>query len=161
MTYSNYKIQTYLAFKVGREHFAISIKNVLVVLRQHGITPIPKTADYIVGILQFRGDIISVVSTKIKLNVPEGDKSTKPVVIVIEFEGVEKLSKLGILADNVIGVINIPVDEIKPVMEFGNYYNPEYLKGAFKYKEKIVTILDVEKIFSEEEINIISETKSE
>ena len=157
MTYINNKIQTYLAFKVGNEFFAIYIKNVIVVLRKNGVTSVPKTADYIVGILQFRGEIISVVSAKKKLNIPEGEEFKRQVVIVVEFEKNNTVSKLGILADKVLGVMNISESEIKPVLEFGNYYNPEFLKGAFKHKENIITILDVEKIFSEEEIIIINE----
>ena len=157
MTYINNKIQTYLAFKVGNEFFAMHIRNVIVVLRKHGLTSVPKTADYIVGILQFRGEIISVVSAKKKLNVPTGEEFKQQVVIVVEFEKNNTVSRLGIMADKVLGVINIPESEIKPVMEFGNYYNPEFLKGAFKNKENIITILDVEKIFSEEEIIIINE----
>ena len=159
MTYINNKIQTYLAFKVGNEFFAMYIKNVIVVLRKNGLTSVPKTADYIVGILQFRGEIISVVSAKKKLNVPTGEEFKQQVVIVVEFEKNNTVSKLGIMADKVLGVMNIPESEIKPVMEFGNYYNPEFLKGAFKHKENIITILDVEKIFSEEEIMIINEEK--
>ena len=157
MTYINNKIQTYLAFKVGNEFFAMHIRNVIVVLRKHGLTSVPKTADYIVGILQFRGEIISVVSAKKKLNVPTGEEFKQQVVIVVEFEKNNTLSKLGILSDKVLGVMNIPESDIKPVLEFGNYYNPEFLKGAFKHKENIITILDVEKIFSEEEIMIINE----
>lgn len=157
MTYINNKIQTYLAFKVGNEFFAIYIKNVIVVLRKNGLTSVPKTADYIVGILQFRGEIISVVSAKKKLNIPEGEEFKRQVVIVVEFEKNNTVSKLGILADKVLGVMNISESEIKPVLEFGNYYNPEFLKGAFKHKENIITILNVEKIFSEEEIMIINE----
>ena len=157
MTYINNKIQSYLAFKVGNEFFAIYIKNVIVVLRKNGVTSVPKTADYIVGILQFRGEIISVVSAKKKLNIPEGEEFKRQVVIVVEFEKNNTVSKLGILADKVLGVMNISESEIKPVLEFGNYYNPEFLKGAFKHKENIITILNVEKIFSEEEIMIINE----
>ena len=157
MTYINNKIQTYLAFKVGNEFFAMHIRNVIVVLRKNGVTSVPKTADYIVGILQFRGEIISVVSAKKKLNIPEGEEFKRQVVIVVEFEKNNTVSKLGILADKVLGVMNISESEIKPVLEFGNYYNPEFLKGAFKHKENIITILNVEKIFSEEEIMIINE----
>lgn len=161
MAYTKNEIQTYLAFKIGAELFAMQVEYVIVVLKSHGITSVPKTADYISGILQFRGEIISVVSAKKKLNIPVGEEPKKQVVIVVEFEKNNAVSKLGILADKVLGVVNIPVSEIKPVMEFGNYYNPEFLKGAFKHKENIITILDVEKIFSADEIMIINEEKKD
>lgn len=160
MEYLSNKINTFLGFNIGKEFFAIRAENVIEVLRKQGITSVPKTAEYIEGILHFRGDIISVVSAKKKLNVPNGEKYEKPVVIVIEFENAEKISKMGLSADKVIGVLNISENEIKPVMEFGNYYNPEFLKGAFNYKEKIVTILDLEKIFTQEEIEVIKDNET-
>jgi purine-binding chemotaxis protein CheW len=155
----NNKIHTYLGFRIGIEFFAIDAKNVIEVLRKQEVASIPKTADYINGIIHFRGDILTVVSASKKLNVPVGENSQKQVIIVLEFESGTRMSKLGIIADKVIGVININENEIKPVMEFGNYYNPEFLKGAFKYKNNIITILHVDKIFTENEVEIIIASK--
>lgn len=148
---------TYLGFKLGKEVFAISVDNVIEVILNQEVTSVPKTSEYIVGITNFRGDILSVVSARKKLNVKSGDEALEKVIIIVEFKSKNSHSKLGIIADKVIGVITIKENEIQPVLEFGNYYNPEFLKGAFKYRGDIISILDVLKIFSQEEITIINQ----
>ncbi|MBN1115724.1 MAG: purine-binding chemotaxis protein CheW [Bacteroidales bacterium] len=147
---------TYLGFKLGKEVFAISVDNVIEVILNQGVTSVPKTSEYIVGVINFRGDILSVVSARKKLNVKSGNEELEKVIIIVEFESKNAHSKLGIIADKVIGVLTIKENDIQPILEFGNYYNPEFLKGAFKYKGEIITILDVQKIFSNEEITIIN-----
>jgi purine-binding chemotaxis protein CheW len=132
---------------------------VIEVVRNEGVTSVPKTADYIEGIINFRGDILSVVNARKKLNLPEGKDAAKKVIIVIEFEMDGNISILGIIADKVMGVLNLNKNEIQPVLEFGNYYNPEFLKGALRVKDNIITMLDIEKIFSEEEVKIINTVK--
>lgn len=148
----------FLGFSLGNEVFAIAVNNVIEVIRNKDLTSIPKTAEYITGVINFRGEILSVVSARKKLNIPSNKNTDEQIIIVIEFEQQNVHSKLGLIADKVIGVLNIKENEIQPVLEFGNYYNPEFLKGAFKYKEEILTILDVEKIFNEDEISIINKT---
>ena len=151
------KTNTYLGFRLANEIFAISVANVIEVVRDTGLTSVPKTTDYVAGIINFRGEILSVVSAWKKLNVPGEEQAKKRVIVVIELlEKGDKTSKVGIIADKVIGVLNIPGSQIQPVMEFGNYYNPEFLKGAFKYKNDIVTILDIGEIFSQEEVEVIN-----
>src|SRR3972149_5643231 len=129
----NTKVNTYIGFQLGNETFAISAENVIEVIRNQGVTSVPKTADYIVGILHFRGDILSVVSARKKLNVPDSKNAFERVIIVVEFETSKMRSKLGLIADKVIGVLNIQENKVQPVLEFGNYYNPAFLKGAFKH----------------------------
>ena len=153
------KESTYLSFRIEKEIFAINAENVIEVVRNEGVTSVPKTADYIEGIIHFRGDILSVVCARKKLNIPERKDAPKNVIIVLEFGINKDISKLGIIADKVMGVLTIRDNEIQPVLEFGNYYNPEFLKGALRVKENIITILNIEKIFSEEEVTIINTVK--
>jgi purine-binding chemotaxis protein CheW len=153
------KESTYLSFRIENEIFAIDAKNVIEVVRNDGVAPVPKTADYIVGILNFRGEIISVISAQKKLNIPSQQDTPKKVIIVIEFEVNKNVSKVGLIADKVIGVLNIQENKIQPVLEFGNYYNPEFLKGALKVKDNIITFLNIEKVFTEDDVQIINVNK--
>ena len=153
------KESTYLSFRIGDEIFAINAENVIEVVRNEGVNPVPKTAEYVKGILNFRGDILSVVCARKKLNIPEIEDAPRKVIIVIEFNINKDVSKLGIIADKVMGVLNIQENDIQPVLEFGNYYNPEFLRGALRIKGSIITILNLERIFSEEEVKIINPVK--
>jgi len=156
-TLVNKKQRLYLGFKIGNETFAVHVENVIEVIRNNGLISIPKSAEYISGVIHFRGDILSVVSTSKKLSITQKTDFPDRFIIVIEFLALEKISRLGILSDKVIGVLSIHENDIKPVMEFGNYYNPEFLEGAFRYKDEIITILNIENVFTHDEISIINE----
>jgi purine-binding chemotaxis protein CheW len=153
------KESTYLSFRIEDELFAIDAGNVIEVISNEGVTPVPKTADYVEGIINFRGDILSVACARKKLNLPDRKEALKKVIIVIEFETDGRVSRLGMIVDKVMGVLIIKENTIQSVMDFGNYYNPEFLKGALKINNDIVTILNIEKIFSEDEVTVINPVK--
>lgn len=147
--------KTFLTFNLGSELFAVNVKYVLEVLQSEEITPVPQTPNYIKGIVNFRGEIIPVVDTFKKFNLDE-ENDENHVTIVMEVELNGKLMKLGASATRVKDVTGIANSEITPVPEIGSGYNTEFLTGAVKRDERFVLILNVEKIFSEDEIVILS-----
>jgi len=148
----------YLIFSVNNEKYAIEVSKVIEVLRNPEIFPVPKTQSYIDGIINFRGDVIIVVNTKKKINIQLSDESVaKKIVVVLDLEFNDRPIKVCALVDKVLNVLNISEKDIKPVPEFGNYFNPEFLKGAFQVKEEYVMIMDIEKIFSSNDVEIIND----
>lgn len=146
----------FLIFSINKETFAIEVSKVIEVLRKQEIFPVPKTQKYIEGIINFRGDVLTVINTQKKINLQQKTQSEKFVIIVLDLEFGDKKVSLGAIADKVMNVIEISEKDMKPVPEFGNYYNPEFLKGAFKLKDEFVIIMDIEKIFSTNDVEIIN-----
>ncbi len=145
-----------LTFVIANEQLAVDVTKVIEVLRNQEIFEVPKTETYIAGIINFRGEILTVVDTRKKINLSDESGQDKHVIIVYDLRFDEKKVRVGALADKVLNVINISENLIRPVPEFGNYYNPEYLKGAFKVNDGFVMILDIEKIFSSKDVEIIN-----
>lgn len=150
--------KSYLTFIIDREHLAVEVSKVIEVLRNQEIFEVPKTEEYIAGIVNFRGEVLTVVDTGKKINISSESSHVKQIVIVFELLFDDRKVRVGALADRVLNVLNISETIIKPVPEFGNYYNPEFLKGAFKDRDGFVMILDIEKIFSSGDVEIISKT---
>jgi len=146
---------TFLSFSLGKERFAVEVSNVLEVLRNQIITPVPKTSEYIEGIINFRGDILTVVNTRKKLKMTTETRTATNIVMVLEFKIGNDFVILGALVDKVKNVFEINEKEIKAVPEFGSYYNPEFLQGAIKDKDGYLVLLDIPKIFSAEDVEII------
>jgi purine-binding chemotaxis protein CheW len=144
-----------LNFKLGKEILAVNVANVLEVLRNEGITPIPRSENFVRGIVQFRGEIITVIDFSEKLNLYDNDPTTGKVVIVFNVETSDHSFKVGILADDVMAVENVQQNEIKQVDEITHYYNPEYLEGVVSINDQFVIVLDINKVFSLEEIELI------
>lgn len=147
---------SFLIFLIEEELFAVDVKKVIEVLRNQQVFDVPKTEDYIKGIINFRGNVLTVIDTRIKMNLPSKAAEENPVIIVFELTLDDKSLQIGALADKVVNVRGVGEKEIKPVPDFGSYYNPEFLLGAFKLGEKFAMILDIEKILSAEEVSLVN-----
>lgn len=158
---SHYEIEelSYLIFALGKEQFAANVSKIIEVIRDAGLTEVPKTEDYIEGVINFRGEIITVVNTKKKIRLTDNKKIEKPVIIVFELEFDGKKVRLGAITDKVKRVVELHEDEIHAVPDFGSYYNPEFLEGAINTSQGFIMILDVEKIFSAKDVEIIRKTE--
>ena len=155
------EIKPFLTFIIENEELAVEVTKVIEVLRNQEIFDVPKTEDYIAGIINFRGEVLTVVDMRKKINLAKTSILKKIVIIVFDLNFDNKKIRVGAIADKVLNVININENEIKPVPEFGNYYNPEYLKGAIKTNDSFAMILDIEKIFSFKDVEIIDKIKKE
>ena len=134
------------------------MENVLEVLRNEGLTAIPRSENFVRGIVQFRGEIITVIDFSEKLNLHDNEPTKGKVVIVFNVETDDHSFKVGILADDVMAVENIHQSDVKQVDEITHYYNPEYLEGVVNIKDQFVIVLDINKIFSQKEIEIIQKS---
>lgn len=150
---------SYLSFVLGDEIFAISVHKVLEVLEMQKITKIPQTPDYVKGVINFRGEILPVIDTRKKFNMPDGEDMKKNVIIVLDLQIKDKSVILGSVVDGVRDVLDIREKDIKKVPEMGSKYNSEFIMGMAKYNEGFIMILDIDKVFSAEEIQLMTETK--
>lgn len=149
--------ETYLTFVLGQECFAVNVSNVLEVLEQQQITQIPKAPEHILGIINFRGDILPVINTRCKFNLPAKDNYLKNYVIVYEIGDEDKRFTIAATADAVKDVIEISPDEIKTVPEMGISYDTRYITGAIRRNETFTLLLNTEKVFSASDCTIITQ----
>ncbi|HAN78585.1 MAG TPA: chemotaxis protein CheW [Bacteroidales bacterium] len=146
---------TYLTFVLNKELFAVDVSFVLEVLQNVSITEVPKTPEYIKGIANFRGEIIPVVNTFKKFNLNENSVNERNV-IVMEVNVNGKQMKIGTTASGVRDVVTFDDKDIVPIPEIGAGYNIQFLQGAVKLDNRFVLVLNVNEIFSHDEIVILS-----
>lgn len=150
----------YLSIRLDSELFGVSVHKVLEVLEKQHVTRVPNVPDYIKGVINFRGEILPVIEARQKFNMPERAANEKYVIIVLDLEVGDKRLMLGVIADGVKDVIELSEEAIKDVPEMGSNYNTEYLSGMVKLEEGFLMMLNVDKVFSTEEINLISEAQA-
>lgn len=153
------KIKTrnsYLSFMLCKEIFAVDVKNVLEVLEKQIITEIPDTPGYITGVVNFRGEILPVIETRVKFKMPCRE-TEKYVIIVFELELNGKKQLLGAMVDSVVDVIEIDDSTLKEVPEMGTDYNTDYVKGMLKTNNGFVMVLNIHKVFSKSESENITD----
>jgi purine-binding chemotaxis protein CheW len=152
---------TFLSFGIGKETFAVSVQKVLEVLQRQYITEVPNVPDYVEGVINFRGRIIPVINTRLKFNLPRRSEDEKYVVIVFDIQVEQKKMLIGAIADNVKDVISFDESNIMEVPEMGYNYDADFLISMLKNENSFTMILDIDKVFTREEVNILTQAKEE
>ena len=141
-------MDTFLTFMLGNENFAVPVSKVLEVLQKQSITRVPKTPAHIMGIINFRGEILPVIDMRQKFNLQATVHKDVRIIIVFETDAVNNKIIIAATADSVKDVIEIKQSEIKPVPEMGLGYESRYVSGAIRRNELFILMLDIEKVFS-------------
>lgn len=137
------KVYEFLGVKLEGEFIGISLKHVLEISKNLEIFPVPLTPSYIRGVVNLRGEILPVVSIKEMIGIPQTVETTR--LIILE----TNLGKLAVEVDSVYGVIRIREDQLEPNPMTSIY--SEYLSNVAQTKEGFISIIDLEKLFSERE----------
>jgi len=148
-------INTYLTFKIDNRLFGVNIGQVLKIKELSDITEIPNSPEYLKGVINHTGDILPVFDGRLKFGLQEKffQRATCILILVFELEGRPVSS--GLIVDSVEEVLQIDIEKIKAYVDKDGSSQYEYIQGIISINEKPVIILDVEKVFSEEEMNLI------
>ena len=151
-------ITTNLSFLLDNELFATDVENVLEILEVKPITKVPKSPEYIKGVINLRGSVLPVVDLKRIFGLPpvEINEDTCIIVLSVEIEG-EQIT-LGALVDAVSEVLEIEQDTIEPAPSIGNKYNANFLQGMWRKDEDFIMLLNVNNVFAREELSVIKES---
>lgn len=154
-------ISTNLSFMLDNEVFATNVENVLEILEVKPITKVPKSPDYIKGVINLRGSVLPVVDLKLIFGLPpvEINEDTCIIVLSVEIDGEQII--LGALVDAVSEVLEIAQDTIEPAPSIGNKYNADFLQGMWKKDENFIMLLNVNNVFASEELSVIQESVEE
>jgi len=151
-------MDSYLSFSISKEQFALNIKKVIEVLLEYKIMEVPDTPEYILGVINFRDEIVPVVDFRKKFKFKHQDVKSE-ILIVLEIEKDTKSIMFSALVDTVNDVFEFDSKQIKPIPEFGSRYNPEYLEGMIQLDNQFFMLVNLAKVFTETEVDILNETK--
>lgn len=150
--------QVYLSFLICNELFAISVLKVLEVLQKQPITRIPNAPGYIMGIINFRGEVVPVFDTRIRFNQDQRSESDPFVIIVLDlFRDDGTFMQIGAVVDGVRDVITFADNEIKPLPSMDNRFDSSFISGVVNADERFILLLNIDKIFSSSEVESIAD----
>jgi len=158
------EIQTtsqYLAFKLENEVFAFDISKVREVLEFDSVTKVPQTPDMMKGVINLRGSVVPVVDMRTKFGMGKIVKTVNTVVIIIEIMLDDESTMIGALVDSVKEVMDLDSEHIEPPPSIGTLLKTEYIRGMGKQDDQFIIILDIEKIFSSDELAFLKDTSDE
>jgi purine-binding chemotaxis protein CheW len=157
------KINSYLTFKLGDELYAANVKNVINIVELSRITKVPKVPDYMLGIVNLRGAVLPVIDTRKKFGLPLTEFTVNTCILVLEVVVNNNSALIGALVDGVKEVIEIDNEEIKDPPSVGFNLNKYFITGVYKKKEEeaFIMILDMDTIFSTDDVVTISQQVEE
>lgn len=151
----------YLTFRLGDELFAIDVGQVREVLEMETITAVPNALEFMRGIINVRGSVVPVVDLRAKFGMSAIENTVHTRVVVMELDLDGEVNVLGALADSVHEVIELNPDTIEPPPRLGNRWRSQFIKGVGKRDERFILILDIDKVFSLEELTTLVEHSAE
>jgi len=146
----------HLTFLLESEFYGIPILKVKEIIGLMDITHIPRMPDFVKGVINLRGKIIPVVDLRIKFGLLQQEYKERTCIIVIEINKDGVIKQNGLVVDAVSDVIAIDDANVEPPLSIGNSAGNNFLTGIGKAKEKVILLLNVDKIFTDEEIDAIT-----
>ncbi|RLI75033.1 chemotaxis protein CheW [Archaeoglobales archaeon] len=135
-----------ISFKIGNEEYGIEILKVKEVIRFQEITRLPKTPNFVKGVINLRGDVIPIIDLREKFGLSQHDYNELTRVIVVEVDG----KSVGMVVDSVSHVIRIGEDQIDSHLLIGEI-SGDYVRGVGKLDDRLIVLLDFDRILTTEE----------
>ena len=153
--------RTYLTFTLDQEDFAVDVVGVREVLDYTTVTRVPRTPDFMKGVINLRGSVVPVVDMRLKFGLQEAEKGVDTCVIVLEVVLDGEVTIIGAIADSVKEVFELESSDIEPPPRLGTRFDTEFISGMGKHNDGFIIILDVNKVFSTQEMELFRQTDEE
>lgn len=150
----------FLTFDLEEDIYGLNISGIKEVLDNRDITKLPKTPDFMRGVINLRGQVVPVIDLKLKFGLAETEFTVDTCIIIVEveLEGGEH-TLLGVLADSVREVIELLPDDIDPPPKIGTGVDAAFIYGMGKYDDDFIIIINVKRLFTIEELTSVSDMK--
>jgi purine-binding chemotaxis protein CheW len=140
-----------LIFVLGSEEFAVDILKVQEIRGYDKVTPIPSAPDYLKGVLNLRGVIVPILDMRVKFRLPEVRYDQFTVVVILRLGD----RTIGLVVDGVSDVIALTASEVKPAPNLGSVVDGSYIAGVATQADRMVLLLDIEKLLSSSELKLL------
>ena len=148
----------YLTFKLElRRSLPLTSRRCREVLDFTTITKVPRTPEFMRGVINLRGNVVPVVDMRLKFGMTKTEKTVNTCIIIVEIDLDGDKTILGALADSVQEVIDLEPDKIEPAPKIGTRLNTEFIKGMGKRDDQFIIILDIDKVFSVDELSLVQD----
>jgi purine-binding chemotaxis protein CheW len=145
----------YLTFALGGEMFAVSIVTIKEIIEYGQLTSVPMMPNFVRGVLNLRGQVAPVIDLQARLGRNSSEVGKRTCIVIVEVTGIrsERREVIGVVVDSVSEVLAIQGDQIEPAPQFGANLRTDFIAGMAKIHERLVVILNLEKVLSIDELS--------
>ncbi len=142
----------WVTFRLDQEVYGINVMQVQEVLRVSEIAPVPGSPSYVLGIVNLRGNVVTVIDTRKKFGLPPRDMDDATRIVITEVDG----QVIGILVDAVAEVLDLRVSAIDTAPNVGNEESARYIQGVASIEGELLILIDLNRLLTEDELTDIA-----
>lgn len=143
----------HLTFHLAGEEYAVGILKVKEIIEYGTLTVVPQTPPSVRGVINLRGNVVPVVDLAIKFGMAQSPITNRTCIVIVEVALDGEQSVMGVIADSVSQVIDLPLSEILPPPAFGTRIKADFLHGMAKAEKKFFLILDIDRVLASDELS--------
>jgi purine-binding chemotaxis protein CheW len=147
----------FLTFTLDQEQYAIDVAKVKEVLEYTNVTRVPRTQEFMRGVINLRGSVVPVIDLRMKFGMDKTETTIDTSIVVVEVEIDGETVVLGTLADSVQEVVDLDRNQIEPAPQIGTKINTSFIQGIGKQDEHFIIILNIDRVFTDAEILNVAE----
>ena len=149
----------YLTFALDNEEYGVGVMKVKEIIGMMPVTPVPRTPDYVLGVINLRGKVIPVVDLRLRFGLESVEYTDRTCVIVVEISGPSGPVMVGIVVDAVSDVLNINEEDIQGELTFGASLDTEYIFGMAKMENGVKILVDIDKVLTSGELTLLEKVE--
>ncbi len=149
------KAGKYLTFALADEEYGIGVMKVKEIIGLMPVTRVPRTPDYVLGVINLRGKVIPVIDLRLRFAMETVDFTDRTCVIVVEIDGPSGPAMIGVVVDSVSDVLNIKEEDIEGELSFGASLDTEYIFGVAKMEKGVKILIDIDKVLTSDELVLL------
>jgi purine-binding chemotaxis protein CheW len=147
----------YLTFKIATEEYGLEILKVQEIIGIMDVTRVPKTPEFVRGVINLRGKVIPVIDLRIKFGLESIQDTDMTCIIVVQISNGNQNITTGIIVDEVYEVLDINGEQIEEPPSFGADVDTAFILGMGKVDEKVVSLLDIDKVLTGEDLTVVEQ----
>ncbi len=147
----------FVTFRLEQELFGVEVNRTREILSLIPITSVPQTPDYLLGVINLRGQVVPVVDMRLKLGLSAGENTQDTCIIVLEVQVNDDAIVFGALTDAVCEVLEIGTDQIEPPPKLGSRLKTEFITGMGMVNEQFIILLNIDRAFNSDEKALVQD----
>lgn len=145
----------FITFALGREHYGLEIIRVREIIAAMEITAVPRMPAYVKGVINLRGQVISVIDLRAKFGMPAAERTNRTCIIIVEVKREGRTVHGGIIVDRVLEVLELPASQIEPPPSLGPSVADDVLLGIGKAAGRVTLLLDIGRVIATQDVVVV------
>lgn len=150
----------FLTFTLAEEDYGISITKIREIIGMMPVTSVPRTNDFVKGVINLRGKVIPVIDLRLRFGMPQVEYTDRTCIVIVEVVANKGTVQMGVVVDSVSEVLNIQEGDVEAPPDLSAGKRTRYIQGMAKTEESVKILIDIDKVLGEKAIEEVERAAS-